>query len=408
VKKYVFFIREYNDWDNIAPIIYYLAKNSSSKIYICFYRTDLRHTSLFKYLEKSISEKMQVFHWSPKKMSSVTNLVIRIFNKFSSILKLEKKIVPNKNVPENELRRWLEIIKGKEKSRLIVIFDRILDPILQQVRNQLQGLDSIFVSCPHGPETNINRMKYTHQMKRIQKNPELLKYFQSYEYLIFSDHLELELSEKFSLPQQHDSLLDKSRLIVLGSIRYCQDWLRHVDIFTNKVIKNDEGKIKVVFFMKKFVHNVFKDEVHRTLELFVSFPNIDFYIKPHTRGMIFSSKINAPNIHIDYDSSSSFLINMADVVFFYGGTSIILEALAKKKLTVCLDYLDANINVYDHFGACQTLKCRDDLCFFLDSDILNKIENNKISGEKILKEIVYARDNSVSVPDRYINFFENL
>ena len=102
--------------------------------------------------------------------------------------------------------------------------------------------------------------------------------------------------------------------------------------------------------MKKFQHNVFKDEVYRTIELFASFPKIDFYIKPHTRGMKFSSQIDAPNINIDYESSSSYLINMADVVFFYGGTSIILEAIAKKKLTVCLDYLDSNLNVYDYFN----------------------------------------------------------
>ena len=38
MKKYVFFIREYNDWDNIAPIIYYLANSGISKIYICLWR----------------------------------------------------------------------------------------------------------------------------------------------------------------------------------------------------------------------------------------------------------------------------------------------------------------------------------------------------------------------------------
>ena len=206
----------------------------------------------------------------------------------------------------------------------------MLDPILGYIRDQLKDLETIFISCPHAPETNVNRMKYTKQMKRIRKNIDLEKYLKSYEYLIFTDRLELELSEKFSSPQKNDILIDNSKIKVLGSIRYCKEWLKHVDIFTNKIVKNKTDKIKIVFFMKKFVHNVFKDEVYRTIELFASFPNIDFYIKPHTRGMIFSSKIKAPNVHIEYDSTSSFLINMADVVFFYGGTSIILEAITKK------------------------------------------------------------------------------
>ena len=41
--------------------------------------------------------------------------------------------------------------------------------------------------------------------------------------------------------------------------------------------------------------------------------------------MQFFSKINAENIHIIYDNSSTELINMADVILFYGGTGI-LEA----------------------------------------------------------------------------------
>ena len=407
MKKYVFFIREYNDWDNIAPIIYYLAQDSSLKISICFYKTDLRHTSQFKYLEKNVGQNLQVFYFSPKKLLSIINFSIRVFNKFSRILKLGKIFNLDKSVPEKDLARWFEIIKTKECSRIVVIFDRMLtDLIYERVRYHLQGMDNILVSCSHGSETCLNRMKYIHQMRRAQNTTELLKYLQFFEYFIVSDYLELEFDEKFSFPKQHDSLPDKSRVKVLGGIRYCQDWLNHVDIFTPKIEKKNEDKIKVVFFMKKFAHNVFKDEVYRTIKLFASFPKIDFYIKPHTRGMTFSSKVNAPNIHIDYDSSSSSLIDMADVVFFYGGTSIILEALAKKKLTVCIDYLDCNRNLYDYFNACHTLKCRDDLCFFLDSIIAGKV--NRVPAEKLLNEIVYARDSSVSVPDRYINFFKNL
>ena len=116
--------------------------------------------------------------------------------------------------------------------------------------------------------------------------------------------------------------------------------------------------------MKKFTENVFKEEVYRTVQIFKSFTNIDFYIKPHTRGMQFFSKINAENIHIIYDNSSTELINMADVILFYGGTGIILEALSKKKLVACLDYLDCNRNIYEYFNACHNLRCRDDLYYF--------------------------------------------
>ena len=408
MKKYVFFIREYNDWDNIAPIIYYLAKNSSSKICICFYKTDLRYTSQFKYLEKTVGHNLQVFYWSPKKLSSISKLSIRVFNKFSQILKLRKILNQNKTVPEDKLKGWFEIIKMQEYSRIVVIFDRVLDPIVEQVRYELRDLNCVLVSCPHGPMTQVNRMRYTHQTKRVNLKAELSisNFLQSYEHVIVSDYLESEFDEKFGFLEQHSPAPDKSKMVVLGSIRYCQEWLNHVDIFTPKPEKKNRDKIKAVFFMRKFSYNVFKDEVHRTLDLFSSFPDIDFYIKPHTRGMQYSSKIDAPNIRIVNEESSSFLINMADVIFFHGGTGIMLESLAKKKLTACIDYLDSNRNVYEYFNACHTLRCRDELCFFLDSIIAGK--TNVVSGEKVLKEIVYARDHSISVPDRYINFFKNL
>ena len=415
MKKYFFFIREFNDWDHIAPIIYYLAKKDSSKIYICFYKKDLRYTNLFKYLEKTVGPNLNVFYLPQKKLSFINKFFIKVINKLSSLLKLGKILDIENKTSDNDLERLFEIINVKECNRIIVIFDRYTDSFLQQVQNQLKGIDTIFVTCPHGPNTNVNRMIYTAQMKkggnfnylRMDTKEKLLKYFHYYNYLIFTDHIELEFNKKYCTPFE-DTSFDKSKIKVLGSIRYCREWLDHVESFTPKIVKKDTGRIKVVFFMKKFKHNVFKDEVYRTIELFASFPNIDFYIKPHTRGMVLPSKMNAPNVHICNESYSSSLIDIADVIFFYGGTSIILEALAKKKFTVCLDYLDANKNIYDHFNACKVFKCRDDLYLFLDSDISNHKDNNKTSGEKILKEIVYAGDRSASVSDRYINFFENL
>ena len=406
MKKYIFFIRSYNDWDNIAPIIYYLAKNENFKIYICFYRIDLRHTSLFKYLEKSVGNSLQVFFFKPKKFEKTFNLIILILNKFFSILKMDIKLKGNIYAPDKNLVDWIKKMNLHEYKRVIVVFDRILDPFVKKVQRLLKGLDYNLISCPHGPMTNVNRMIYKHEKKRVQNNKALFKYFQTYDYMIFVDKLEFNFDEKFHIKKQEKINIDFTKILVLGSIRYCPEWLMHVDSFNPKLIKKNDNKIKIVFFMKKFAHNVFVDEVYRTLDIFASFPNIDFYIVPHTRGMSFSIKNHAPNVYIDDQSTSTSLINMADVILFYGGTSIVLEPLVKKKLVACIDYLDCNRNIYEYHDACHVLKCRDDLCFFLDSIIENKIKN--INGENLLKEMIYAGDYSTPVSERYINFFKNL
>ena len=332
MKKYIFFIRDYNDWDNIAPIIYYLAKNSSSKICVCFYKKDLSSTALYQYLEKNIGNNLEFFFWSPKKLSLIVNYIKDFFYRIFRKIKIGKMIKPIIDISDKEIGTWFKKIEIKKFSKIVVVFDRTLGSIIDKVSKNLDGQDSIFVSCSHGPQTNVNRICYVHEMAMVQKEKELLKYFNKYKYLIISDYLELEFNDKFSNPKEKKNQIDKSRLLVLGSLRYSPDWIKHIDDFTPQLKKKNTNKKSVVFFMKKFTENVFKDEVHRTIEVFKSFPEIDFYIKPHTRGMQFFSKISADNVHISYDHTSSELINMADVILFYGGTGIILEALSKKKL----------------------------------------------------------------------------
>ncbi len=406
MKKYIFFIRAFNDWDNIAPIIYYLAKNEDSEIFICFYRIDLRDTHIFKYLEKNIGDKFQVFFWKSNKLTIAMDFAKKIFNKIFSLLKLGIKLKQNIYVPEKILVNWIEQMNLEDCKKVIVVFDRILDPFVKKFQIKLKHLNCIFISCPHGPYTNVNEMTYKHKMERMQKNKFLLEYFKIFDYMIFADNLRLNSNEKFHLQTHEKIKIDFSRLPVLGSIRYCSEWMKHVDNFNPKLIKDNQNKIKVIFFMKKFTHNVFSDEVYRTLDLFESYPDIDFYIVPHTRGMSFSLKNSTSNIHIDNHSTSTSLINMADVILFYGGTSIVIEPMVKKKLIACIDYLDCNRNVFEYYNACHVLKCRDDLCFFLELVLKNKI--NFIDGGSLLNKIVYAGDCSKSVSEKYVNFFKNL
>ena len=170
MKKYIFFIREYNDWDNIAPIIYYLAKNVTSKICICFYNTDQRETTLFKYLNEHIGKNLEVFYLRPKKLDTIFNFGVKILNKLLHISKLgfNLRTYKDQNIKDKTLTKWFKVMNLKSYARIIFVFDRTVDSIVKQVKNQSKDLNCLFVSCPHGPMTNINRMMYTHQLKKIK------------------------------------------------------------------------------------------------------------------------------------------------------------------------------------------------------------------------------------------------
>ena len=403
MKKYIFFIRHNNDWDNIAPIIYFLGKNTELDIYVCFYRTDLRHTKVFIYLQKELKGRIKFYFWKNSKLNIFVNYLKQIINKLSLKLKLDLQVEQNIYAPEKTLNYWLKNMGLNESEKIIVVFDRTLNSFLKKVKNHLKNKNTIFISFPHGSMTNVNRMMYTHE-KKIVNQSFRLRHLKEFDIMVFTDHLEFEYNEKYGLPDKQN-FVNKNKIKVLGSLRYSPEWLEHVDKFSPKIIKKKE-RMKAVFFMKKFVHNVFVDEVLRTFEVFASYPDIDFYIVPHTRGMKFSIKKNYSNIYVNKDLSSTSLIKMADVVFFYGGTSIVLEPLVRKKLVACIDYLDCNVNLFDKYKACHVLRCRDDLYFFLNSMMENKAE--PIEGYQLINELVYGRDTTKPVNEKYVEFFKNL
>ena len=403
MKKYIFFIRHHNDWDNIAPIIYFLGKKTQSNIYVCFYRTDLRHTELFIYLEKELKERIKFYFWKNSKINIFVNFLKLLINKLISKLKLDLQIEQNIYASEKTLINWLKNMELKNSEKIVVVFDRTLNAFVKKVKNHLKNKNTIFISCPHGSMTNVNRMMYTHEIKREDQNFRL-RHLKEFDFMIFTDYLEFEYNRKYGLQNKQNSI-NKNKLKVLGSLRYSPEWLEHVDKFSHSII-DKKNRIKAVFFMKKFVHNVFVDEVLRTFEIFASYPNIDFYIVPHTRGMKFSMKKNYSNIYINQNLSSASLIKMADVIFFYGGTSIVIEPLVRKKLLACIDYLDCNVNIFDKYKACHVLRCRDDLYYFLDTFMENKAEI--LNGNELVNELVHGRDATKPVNEKYVEFFKNV
>ena len=107
----------------------------------------------------------------------------------------------------------------------------------------------MFISCSHGPQTNVNRLCYVHEMETSQRKKELLKYFEKYKYLIISDYLELEFNDKFINSNINEKQIDKSRIAVLGSLRYSSEWIKHIDEFTPRLIKKNNNKKKTLFFL---------------------------------------------------------------------------------------------------------------------------------------------------------------
>ena len=73
---------------------------------------------------------------------------------------------------------------------------------------------------------------------------------------------------------------------ILGSPRFCNEWRKELENVYYKEIffkKNSLENIITVFLTKK-KHNIFQEEVFRTISYLSHLKNTLILIKPHTRG----------------------------------------------------------------------------------------------------------------------------
>lgn len=415
MRAYLFFARTYNDWDHMAPIIWYLSNSvsgGSKKISVIFYRDDLRKTESYQYLKKMIGDKFETFSDVPKKKSH--SLVRKLVSKLRDLLRITTNGTPQIYTSETELQYYLSSLGLTEYDKVVAVFDRTLNPVVGYVRKVLQGLPAVFVSVPHGPMTNVNRLCYVNDFKQSLPSDRFDEYLKIYDYVVFSDSIEKEIDDKHRRAITREStpfsdLNESGKERVLGSLRYSDEWLEHIDVYASPFLAKDSRRPMVVFFMKKFIHNVFVDEVFRTIQVFAEHPEIDFYIKPHTRGQTargIGLTKQYDNIYIAEDESSSSLIRRSDLILFYGATSIILEALVRGKSVACIDYLDCNRNIYDYYEACSILKSRDHLYSVLADFQAERLP--KFSPECLVDNMVYVGDRSIAVSKRYVDFLESI
>lgn len=415
MRAYLFFARTHNDWDHMAPIIWYLSNSvsgGSKKISVIFYRDDLRKTESYKYLAKTIGDKFEIFSDVPKRKSR--SVLRRMVKRLSGLLGIANSPLPQKYTSGNKLQYYLSSLGLTEYDKVVVVFDRTLNPTVGYIRGVLEGLSTVFVSVPHGSMTNVNRLIYVNNFKLSLPSDRFDEYFKIYDYVVFSDSIEKEIDDKcrraiIGQSTPSSDLNESRKEHVLGSLRYSHEWLDHIDAYSNPVLAKDSRRPMVVFFMKKFIHNVFVDEVFRTIQVFAEHPEIDFYIKPHTRGQTargIGLTKQYDNIYIAEDESSSSLIRRSDLILFYGGTSIILEALMRGKSVACIDYLDCNRNIYDYYAACSILRSRDDLYSVLADFQAERLP--KFSPERLVDNMVYVGDRSIAVSKRYVDFLESI
>jgi hypothetical protein len=202
--------------------------------------------------------------------------------------------------------------------------------------------------------------------------------------------------------------ISREKIIVLGSARYCSEWMKqNKKILPRKLVSKGENakKIKVVFMTTRPNYRIDVHRMLKTFDMLSGLNEIEVVVKPHTRSGEEASIYRGLRLRNVSNLSSVELCEWADVMLVIG-SSILIEALIQRKPVLYLKYLHENTTLYEELEACWTIHNEEQLRQALISlqDNKRKIPYTTKNADKFLSEIIYGGQHERDVLAGYEDF----
>jgi hypothetical protein len=282
----------------------------------------------------------------------------------------------------------------------VICFDRVMPKlyVVDAFLKAARRLSIPSIALPHGVYL------YTNEATKPKATDERrLAKFNRFDAVIVTNELRKRLLV--------DAGVADGKILVLGSARYCDEWLtqnRRIlpGVFTDRRQVSDN--LKVVLMPSKPQCRMDVDKLFSTCRVLASLEGVEAMIKPHTRirtqQQVFDN-IPLPDVS-EYLTAE--LCEWADVLINVG-SSVITEALMQDKPALYLKYLHPNTTLFEELGACWTLQDEEDL-----KNAMSRLREDKRympyrkeSVAQFIKEIVYGGSHDRDVLGRYTQFIIN-
>ncbi|MCO6426582.1 hypothetical protein [Nitrosomonas communis] len=209
--------------------------------------------------------------------------------------------------------------------------------------------------------------------------------------------------------------MDDRKLIVLGSPRYCEEWLTKLAtlIPASPLVRSD-NRLNVVIFLRKANFTTFWEEVGEVIQMIAAFPGVELAVKPHTRGGWKQSLTKDAALQrltnvtmIEEDIHSVHLLQWADVIIDLA-TSVAYEAIRAGKPVLAADYLHAGRSAAAVYMPETELRCRDDVYENIDKLLTKGCQSHYIEShrQRFIKEMLDVPGKEV-LP-HYVALLESL
>jgi len=397
--KALFFLRHYNDIDHITPVIYKWTDSGHSCDVILIGSAKFRSDFRIGFLSKldgvrvcHISEllpRLEFIRWRLQMVISTRHR--SIIGPYISILAQIYNAKKREPFWRHVTRRLLaHSFEGIDEG--VVAFDWIeRNSVIsvewvEMVVSMAHAKGFRVVSLPHGDSPHANQL--------IRRGEWSLKPDNTFS--------AARMFDKVVVPNELCAVrfrpfLDDRVLTVLGSPRYCDEWLTKLAKFLPaSPLTQSDSKLKVAIFLRKSNFTTFWEEVLEVVQMIAAFKGIEILIKPHTRTgrkqpLTKDAKIlRLPNVSIAGDNIHSIhILNWADVIIDIA-TSVTFEAVKTNKPVLAADYLHAGRSTIADFMPETELRCRDDVYKKIEGFLSNGCDSFYIEEHRLrfLKEMI--------------------
>ncbi|HKX53083.1 MAG TPA: hypothetical protein VJM47_04700 [Nitrosospira sp.] len=415
--KALFFLRHYNDIDHITPVIYkWTGKGHTCDIVLIGnsrFRTDYR-IGFLKGLKgvrmayiADVLPPLDFIRWFFQTLILIRSLrrpfIGPIMEKLEEVYDARRRELVWQRTAKHLLSRSFA-----ENEEGVVVFDwiernsSICVEWVKVVLSTARGMGLGTVSLPHGDSPHASQLI---RRRELRLEPD-------------TTFANAGIFEKVVVPNELCSVrfrpfMDNQKLAVLGSPRYCDEWLAKLaTLMPPSPLMRSDSKLKVAMFLRKSNFSTFWEEVGEVVRIVASFPGVELIIKPHTRGGWQQSLTKdvslrrLPNVRVAGGSLHSIhLMNWADVVIDLA-TSVVFEAVKVGKPVLAADYLHAGRSALAEYLPEAELRCRDDVYKHIEKFLTQGCGSFYIEEhrQRFLKEMIDVGDPDVL--SRYVTLLE--
>lgn len=415
--KALFFLRHYNDIDHITPVISKWIETGHICDIILVGNSKFLNDYRIEFLGRldgvrvahirDLLPQLEFLRWRLQMLLLTQGLRHLFIGPLVNALAQAYDAKRRGPIWRSTANRLLErSFKGIDEG--VVVFDWITrdSPIsvewVETIVSTARTMGFGTVSLPHGDSPHINQLIRHHEWSL--KPDTLFSAARIFDKLVVPNELCAGRFRPF---------LDDQSIAVLGSPRYCDEWLSKLaELSPPSLLARAGNRLRVVIFLRKSNFTTFWEEVAEVVCMVAAFPRVELVLKPHTRGgwkqsltkdaslrRLQNVSVAADNVH------SIHLMRWADVIIDLA-TSVVFEAVKMKKPVLAADYLHAGRSALAHFMPETELRCRDDVYRRIDEFLSNGCDSFYVEEhrQRFIKEMLHA--GGPDVLPRYVASLE--